>query len=136
MKAVVVLEFDTEDIPVQDLLSAVSQGIDLTYVSEHGEVSPVRNVNVAVDEHADWVTDVFLEPQKGGGNHYVIWNEKGAHEGWTLEHSLACRRSNEMWRCPIHQLVQVGVNAGHLIPTTPGTKLKVTLDESGALLWQ
>lgn len=82
-------------------------------------------VGVEYDDDSDLATLVLREAN-GTDHHWVIVDESA----WHLQHPMSCRDEG-LEKCKLTRLVQVGVEAGHIVMG----RSKVWLDESGAMLW-
>lgn len=95
MKAVIVIEVDPTKVP--EAAGHLQGGL----TDEDRQRFGVGTFYAAVDDDAELILDVFAEPKLGGGKHVA----KIEDSGWTLEHSLICRRTGRMIDCPVTQLV-------------------------------
>lgn len=107
----------------------------LSALAKHSYTDPIQAVTphgsftfeiVAVEQENDKPATLRLREIGSTRDHWVIVTPNQ----WHVEHPLSCRETG-LERCRITHLVQVGVEAGHMVLG----RSKVWLDESGVLLW-
>lgn len=96
------------DMPVHATTPHRSYRFEITAVENEGDVVLLHLRDLGVQDH------------------YVVVDELA----WHLEHPMACRDAG-LPDCRLTGLVQVGVEAGHVVMG----RSRVWLDEAGVLLW-